>query len=82
MKTFNQYLMESEPPSEFIVTILVKGTTDESFIKCSEQCRWINKTDKSVKCDLFKETLKTKKEEESEYLLRTKNCLSVTDSLI
>jgi hypothetical protein len=81
MQTFQQFLTEADAPSEFVIKIQVRGT-DEAFVLCGEQCQWLIREESSVKCQLFKEALSTKKEGEAAYPLRTKACLSAIESLI
>lgn len=80
MQTFQQFLKESVTPQEFVVKIEIRGT-DDAWMDCGENCQWLDRTETSPKCLLFKETLSTKKDGEAAYASRTKNCLSVTDSL-
>lgn len=81
MKTFQRFLIESETPQEYIARVMVRGS-DEAFNECSDKCQWLKTEDDTLKCNLFKETLSTKKDGEAAYPLRTKNCLFITDILI
>lgn len=84
MQPFQKFLLEASTPIEYLVKIQVKGTENttetDSYMQCGEQCQWLDREEN--KCKLFKETLKTKIENNVATILRTKNCLQVTDALI